>query len=155
MIASKPVDRKEVEASWSKGEFRHDRFSWKPIIQVYLSCVVLSLSLSFSPTFFFPICSLSVDLSLSCVVFLSFLLRSLCVFLFFFYVLFFLIFLNAAIHSVLHSDHLPYLCSCQAWAGFTWMAIFKYRPPLNIKVLSGLFESSVMGNWIDLYSGNL
>ncbi len=134
-----------MEASQCKGESHHDGFGWKLFIQVYLSCVVSSLSLSRFLFLFLPVCCLSVDLSFSYVVFLSFLLSLLL--LLCFTMLFLLALSPSSSHTTFH--FLTYLLlsgACQVWAGFTWMAIFKYRPPLYIEVLSGLFESKVMGD---------
>lgn len=140
-----------MEASWCKREFHHDGFGWKLFIQVYLSCVWCSLSLSFP--LFLPIRCLSVDLSFTYAVFLSFLPSILifCAFAIFYYAIPSR-FPPPSSHTTFH--FLTYLLlsgACQVWAGFTWMAIFKYRPPLHIEVLSALFESKVMGDWIDLY----
>ena len=106
----------------------------------------LSLSLSLFPLLF-PVCCLSIDLSLSYSFFLSFPHSvlpspSLCV-----------IVLSLPFHTLSSLCQtttfrfLTYLLlsgPCQVWAGLTWMTIFKYRPPLHIEALSGLFESAVM-----------
>lgn len=129
-----------MEASWCKEEFHHDRFGWKFL--VYLSGVVLSLSLSFSIS---PTCCWSL-LLICC--FLSFSSFS---------------FSSSLTHSLslyLHPPPLPpppsiFLhISCtlgQVRAGFTWMAIFKYRTPLHIEVSwikgNGRLNGSL---WIDL-----
>lgn len=128
-----------MEASWCKEEFHHDRFGWKFL--VYLSGVVLSLSFFLN----FPHLLL---ISPSHMLFPVFLFYS---------------FSSSLTHSLslyLHPPPLPpppsiFLhISCtlgQVRAGFTWMAIFKYRTPLHIEVSwikgNGRLNGSL---WIDL-----
>lgn len=45
----------------------------------------------------------------------------------------------------------PALWGSQVWAGFTWMAIFKYRPPLHTELKSSPFQSNLIGDWIDSF----
>lgn len=107
------------------------------------------------------VCCLSVDLFLSCAVFLSFpllLFPSALAFFCLWCVLSCYSSLSLVVSlrppSLFFFFFLTYLLlsgACQVWVGFIWMAIFNYRPPLHIEVLSGLFESKVMRDWIDLY----
>lgn len=72
-----------MEASWCKGEFHHDGFSWKLFIQVYLSCVVLSLSLSLPFILFFSLSAAYLLISPSHMLFLCFYTTLFCFIVFF------------------------------------------------------------------------